>query len=77
MKRLLAAFVAGLKMALLAQAPLIVVGLVIGLTWGADRIDPGFEAVGRWLWSCGQGFGPLLGLVGFLVGVLPGEAVRE
>jgi hypothetical protein len=77
MERLLFTLVTGLKMALLAQAPIFLLSLVIGLTWGASRIEPGFEAVGRWLWSCGLLCGAPLAVVGFLVGAVPGESLQE
>jgi hypothetical protein len=77
MQRILFTFDFGLKMALLAQTPLFVLSLILGLTWGASGLEPGFEAVGRLLSSYAPIFAPPLAVVGFLAGVLPGESACE
>ena len=77
MKRFLFTFDAGLKMALLAQAPIFALCLIVGLTWGGSGVEPGFEAFGKLLSSYAPIFAPPLAVVGFFFGVLPGEPARE
>ncbi len=78
MDRLINTFEAGIKTALLAQLPILLFSVVIGLTWGAPHVEPGIEAIGQWLWSCALTWGAPLALLGFVVGALPGgEGGRE
>jgi hypothetical protein len=80
MDRLINAVTTGLKVALLAQSPILVISLIAGLTLGTPgngATGPGFEAVGRWLWSCTLTFGPPLAVLGFLVGATLGEPAGE
>jgi hypothetical protein len=77
MQRILFTFDAGLRTAILAQAPLLLLCLIAGLAWGASGVEPGVEAIGKWLaWSAPL-FAAPLAVVGFLLGVLPGEPACE
>jgi hypothetical protein len=68
-------WLAGVRLAILVQLPLIVLSLILGLCWGGFRVEPGFAAVLQWLRGYGLLLGPPLGLVGFVVGAAPAECV--